>query len=247
MKKCLVLLLVMFSFHAFSQEMPTEEDSEIEALESEAVVEPEKPTPRRSAQPAEKRKFRIGLAAYYSLADKFESSGSLTTQGTVVSYSGEDKTNGAAGVALSVISGADQPIGFEGGISYEFDRTVDSFTLSTSGANFSGNYTGSKPKVKLMSVFGNARFQVNSAVYFLAGLNITKVSLANSELSVSTGYGGQAGAGFQVTRDLGLEAQYRMIQAKASSAGILSNGKSYTQDIDRLEFNGLSFLVKYMF
>ncbi len=191
--------------------------------------------------------FKIGLTVFYNLADRLESTGSITTQGTTLTFNGHEDTEAALGVGLSLIQSFNDKFGAEYGVQYETERTISSGTINANGVQIAANYTGQKPKFKILSAFANGRFYANENVYLLGGVSIANIDISNSELSVSTAYGGQAGLGFQINDEFSLEAQYKMIATKASDAGVLINGNSYTAEFGRMELSGMNVLFKYQF
>lgn len=248
MKKFIYIatLTLALGSDAFAQEATPvkgrpEASSDVPQRDPQVPPQPAKPQTKSE----DGKRIRFAVSLFYNLADKVTEKGSVTYLGQNLSFNGEDKTTGAAGLGVSLNHRFNSQWGLGYGLGYEFQRTLSSYSITMNGTTVSGDYT-TKPTFTVLFLHVDGRFFPAENFYVLAGLNLSKVDVKNSETDIKPAYGAQIGVGYEITENIAVETQYKMIVAKGSSSASVG-GNPMTIDYERFELAGLSFLVRYTF
>ena len=158
-----------------------------------------------------------GLSLYgmYNLADKVEGDGTQNGK----SFSSTSSTENSFGLGAEFISPRSYySLAFTGGVSYEFARTASktSYTLAN-GTKIDTSYSGNKPELTLIDVYGQGDFAFTPAASVFAGVNYNFPSVRNVPgATVSGKLGYQFGGSYTFADHFAVDAMYRIINMSQS-------------------------------
>ena len=186
---------------------------------------------RRRQHKKKYHKIGLNFYAYYDSVSHLSTttnSAYTTNQGStdykpLAAMTGEYNSSSSVGLGLDYAKpnlfgfwGAE--VGFNGGASYEFDRTINRNLInnfSTSSINNSVRDQVSNPSLNLTIPHLNATISYGDS-YAFAGINYVQPNMSNSGSEKYEGkIGYQAGFGSQITSWMSLEAVYRIISFDA--------------------------------
>ena len=178
---------------------------EISYLEPNAVSFPE---PKEESMPHDRLRFAV--VGYYGLGATIQSDNiSVNTNGVWNWGAGSMPTTGAPGVAVEVFDSPKNSFGWEGGLSYDFQRSISGLNANAQGQNIGGAFNTPQPMVSFLTFYANGLYRFKE-VYFTFGLNLTFPNLQGGSDSFGTttfydGVGLQMGMGYNLSENFALE------------------------------------------
>lgn len=166
------------------------------------------------------------LAALYSSASTGKFEGSIAN----LSFDGQDNFNGGAGgLAVEYVYRRNGAIGFSGGVSYEGQRKMESWSYTVSDGVNSLDRRGEYLKARTLTVLypsANANYSFGSSgVYALAGLNYSMPSFSTTGAdSLKGNVGWQVGLGAAIWKGLDIDLLYQTVNFKYSDDSAISWG-----------------------
>ena len=122
--------------------------------------------------------------------------GQVSASGMGQSFSQTSKIDQSMAFSLGYVNLPIRSIGFTTGLTY----------IDINGA--------------LLRAEGNGAYAFNKSVYAKGGLNLSKLTKSELANVLSPGIGIQAGGGFQINRNFGVEMHYAQMTQKGSVSGI---------------------------
>lgn len=201
---------------------------------SQTILPIEKPssTPENPMQDQLFANIRIGL--FYSMADKISMSGKVSS----TSVSDDEGTSGQFGLLVEDRFEVDPQSVFTLGFSYEFSRTVNTYSATDGTNTIAGTYT-SKPKMNIGNLYGNYGYKISPGAEIYGGLGYSIFTMENSNATVRGTFGYQIGMNYELRKNKFMLLEYRCL--KATGESVIGN-TSVT--IDSANFNGLLFGLK---
>jgi transcriptional regulator with XRE-family HTH domain len=219
-----------------------------------SVIVPEptpKPTEIKPNEKSSNRRFSLG--AYYSLGSTLNMSNIVVTQGSASgTVNGNFGTGTAFGLSAEMDDFKENSIGWLGGFSYEFNRSVNSFTASGAGGTATATFP-TPPSVSFFILYAGAEYKWTN-LYIPFGINF---NIPNFQVNGSTpgttastnfngGLGAQVGLGYMLSDNFSAEFQLQYL----TFTGSLSSTTGSTTIVEN--FNTITFLdpifkLKYTF
>lgn len=165
------------------------------------------------ALPATETKSTGSLIEGWSATAHVSTSNQLSSRGVNNGTTADVKfsSNPAGGLGLRYGMVKDHEVGFLIGASYEFDRQVESITVSNKNGT-SGGGIDKKTRFSMILPEANATYGFNKNYYGLAGLNYPFPQTTDFEdITIRGELGTQIGLGAMADRNIHVEALYRTL------------------------------------
>jgi hypothetical protein len=172
----------------------------------------------------------------YSTASKVDTD--ISGGGNTLTSS--EKSSAGFGFGFSASKMDVNKLGFDVGLTYELERTIDSSSGALNGVSFSSDYTN-KPTITVITLTANANYLLDSGVYIFGGINFPKFDLKSDIIDASGKIGYQAGVGYQANAHWNIEGYLRKVNTK------LDYNDGTTTGSGDGKFDGIILAAKYSF
>ncbi len=181
--------------------------------------------------------WKFHLAVYYNTAAEGRSEGTVTINSSPFTFDTTEKTSGAIGFAVGAVKRSSEKWGVDLGVGVEASREVDSTSGTVAGISSTSFYSAPKPEFTLSYLFANGRYYINNDFNLSFGMNVSRISIDNSEINFNAGIGFQVGAAFNISSSVAIFSEYKTYLVTAEESGIVS-GNSYFADYDYYDLTG---------
>lgn len=208
-------------------------------LEASVSINESGPTESQRSYPS--RTMKLGFSAFYDTANSISISGTTTYKNQSYSVSGSDSTTGTPGLGVSLQHRLTRMWGLEEGLTYEFSRSISSYNYTANGNNISGTSSTT------FSEFGaqaNGRYFPINNLYVFLGANVVFESVSGSDFQPKTGFGGQAGVGYEITDAFSGELGFRYLHDTGTGTETIA-GSTASTTFDKLDMMGVVLLFRY--
>lgn len=193
-------------------------------------------TPKKPVSGLSKFGHRVGAGLVYSTADRTVYN---RTTGTL-SGSAQENASATFGVDGTYHWFRPTNVGVSGRLTYELAR--DFKTIKVSG-NTSDNPEKLKLSMAILEV--SANFILEMGAYAYAGINYPYMITDSVSTKMSGGLGYQAGGGYLITREIGVDLQVRLLRANGSFKNGLVDGSMNDIKMDGLLLTGTYYFYDF--
>jgi opacity protein-like surface antigen len=176
----------------------------------------------------------------YSSANQLLYKGTILFNGAATPFTATETTATAFGFSGGYLQRHGSSFGYSADMTFEMQRASQGLVGNGGGLNVKGVYDKA-PANSLLTTALNGNYSIGESFYLFGGLNFPFI-FTSGDQSMTGQMGYQVGAGYVMTENISVDAQYRTLKMKGSI-----NNPALNLTIDEATFSGMILTVRYLF